>query len=204
MRSAMRSAKPVWSAAKLAGVLLAAHGCSDCDLNRMIDQPRYSTYEACEVCPEGTIMMQPPAGTVARTARLDDSELATGRTGDAFAAAIPIDVDRAVLARGKGRFDVFCAACHGRLADGRSQVARNMTLRRPPALVDPPYTAYPPGRIFTAITAGFGLMRSYAGELPIEDRWAVVAYVQVLQLSQRARLAGLPREIREEAAPWLR
>jgi mono/diheme cytochrome c family protein len=188
----------------LAGALLAAHGCSDCDLNRMIDQPRYTSYEACEVCPAGTIMLQPPEGAVARGAP-PAGELATGRGGDgAFFAAIPLDVDRRVLARGRDRFDVFCAACHGRLGDGRSQVAENMKLRRPPSLVAPPYTDYPPGRIFTVITYGFGLMRSYAGELPLDDRWAVVAYVQVLQLSQHAPLAELPPAIREEAAPWLR
>jgi mono/diheme cytochrome c family protein len=190
-------------AAALAGALLVA-GCSDCDLNRMVDQPRYTSYEACEVCPGGTIMMHPPEGTVARSAPLAAGPLATGRAGGAFAAAIPIAVDRAVLARGRSRFDVFCAACHGRLGDGRSQVAENMTLRRPPDLVAPPYTEYPPGRIFAAITDGFGLMLSYAGELPLEDRWAVVAYVQVLQLSQRAPLDELPPQIRQEAAPWLR
>jgi mono/diheme cytochrome c family protein len=188
----------------IAFAALAAHGCNDCSLNRMIEQPYYTSYEACEVCPAGTIMMQPPGGTVARTARLAGGELATGLAGSAVSAAIPIGVDRAVLARGRNRFDIFCAACHGRLGDGRSQVARAMTLRKPPDLVAPPYTGYPPGRIFNAITNGFGLMRSYAAELSLEDRWAVVAYLQVLQLSQQAPLDELPPPIQEEAAPWLR
>jgi mono/diheme cytochrome c family protein len=183
---------------------LAAHGCNDCSLNRMIEQPYYRSYEACDVCPAGTIMMQPPEGTVTRTARLAHDELSTGRAGGAFSAAVPIDVDRAVLARGRNRFDIFCAACHGRLGNGQSQVARNMTLRKPPNLVAPPYTAYPPGRIFAAISAGYGLMRSYAGDLSLEDRWAIVAYVQLLQLSQQMPLDELPPATQEEAAPWLR
>lgn len=185
-------------------VVLAAQGCNDCSLNRMIDQPRYTSYEACEVCPEGTIMMKPPAGTVARTARLDTGELATGHTGAAFTNQIPIPVDRNVLVRGRNRFTIYCAACHGRLANGDSQVAENMTLRKPPNLTVQPYLAYPPGRIFTAITNGFGLMRSYAGELPIEDRWAVVAYVQALQLARSQTVGELPAAIQREAQPWLR
>ena len=78
------------------------------------------------------------------------------------------------------------------------------TLRRPANLLTAPYTDYPPGRIFTTITQGYGLMRSYAGELPIADRWAVVAYVQALQLSQHAELDALPAQIRSEASRWLK
>jgi mono/diheme cytochrome c family protein len=180
-----------------------AAGCNNLDLERMIDQPRFTTYEACEVCPEGTIMMQPPAGTVSRTAELGPDELIRGRAGEAYAARIPIALDRALLARGRGRFDIFCAACHGRLGNGISQVAENMTLRPPPNLLAPPYADYPPGRVFAAITDGFGLMRSYAAELPVRDRWAVVAYLEALELAQRVALDELPPPIREEARRWL-
>jgi mono/diheme cytochrome c family protein len=182
-----------------------AHGCNDCDLNRMIDQPRFTAYEACEVCPHGTIMMQPPAGTVARERALVTGELATGYgAGSAFSTEVPIALDRAVLARGRDRFDIYCAACHGRLGNGRSQVAENMVLRKPPDLTSPPYVDYPAGRIFRVITVGFGLMRSYAAELPLADRWAVVAYVQALQLARHTTLADVPSPIRKEAARWPR
>jgi hypothetical protein len=77
-------------------------------------------------------------------------------------------------------------------------------LRRPANLVTAPYLDYPPGRIFNTITQGYGLMRSYAGELPIADRWAVVAYVQALQLSQHAELDALPAQVRSEASRWLK
>jgi len=171
---------------------IAAGGCGgSCglDLERMTEQPRYSTYEPCEVCPHGTIMMMPPIGTVPRTAELTDGA---------------VGVDAALIARGRDRFDIFCAACHGRLANGISQVAENMKLRPPPNLLAAPYAARPPGYVFGVITNGYGLMRSYAPELPTRDRWAVVAYLQVLQLAQHVALSELSDADREEARRWLK
>jgi mono/diheme cytochrome c family protein len=186
--------------------LTGCGGCGqwDLDLERMIEQPRFTAYQACEVCPGGTIMMNPPAGTVPRGEPVAPTPLVLGRQAGRHLDTIPIAVTRAVLERGRNRFDIFCAACHGRLGNGVSEVAENMTLRRPANLLTAPYLDYPPGRIFTTITEGYGLMRSYAGELPVADRWAVVAYVQVLQLSQHAELDALPAQIRSEASRWLR
>lgn len=184
-------------------------GCGGCgqwdlDLERMIDQPKFTAYQACEVCPGGTIMMTPPAGTMPRGEPVAPTPLVLGRQAGRYLDRIPIEVTRGVLERGRNRFDIFCAACHGRLGNGVSKVAENMMLRRPANLVTAPYLDYPPGRIFNTITQGYGLMRSYAGELPIADRWAVVAYVQALQLSQRAELDALPAQIRSEASRWLK
>jgi len=188
------------------GGLPGCGGCGewDLDLERMIEQPRYTSYQACPTCPGGTIMMMPPSGTVPRGERLGPAPLVHGQKAEAYVPRIPIEVTRAVLERGRNRFDIFCAACHGRLGNGVSQVAENMTLRRPADLLSAPYTTYPPGRIFTTITQGFGLMRSYAGELPVDDRWAVVAYVQALQLTQHVELDALPAQTRSEASRWLR
>jgi mono/diheme cytochrome c family protein len=191
----------IWTGV-LAAAALAA-GCNELDLERMIDQPRFTSYEACEVCPAGTIMMMPPAGTVPRGAELGPAELLRGRVGGAYAARIPIPLDARLLARGRDRFDIFCAACHGRLGNGISQVAENMTRRPPPNLLAPPYADYPPGRVFAAIAEGYGLMRSYAAELPVRDRWAVVAYLEALRLAQRVALDELPPPIQEEARRWL-
>ena len=195
--------------ALIAVALCGLPGCGGCgawdlDLERMIEQPRFATYEACEICPGGTIMMTPPAGAVPRGAQIAPVPLVLGRQAGRYLDRIPIDVTRGVLERGRNRFDLFCAACHGRLGNGVSKVAENMMLRRPANLLTAPYTDYPPGRIFTSITEGYGLMRSYAGELPVADRWAVVAYVQALQLSQHVDLDALPAQHRSEASRWLR
>lgn len=187
------------------GGAIVLSGCSGCDLERMIDQPRFTYYEQCDICPEGTIMMQPPDGTVSRSAVLGASELVHGRTATAeWVQQIPMPIDKGVLVRGKNRYEIFCAACHGRVANGVSQVAENMKLRPPPNLLAPPYTEYPPGRFFAAMSEGFGLMRSYAPELPPADRWAVVAYLQALQLSQHVALGELPPPMQQEARRWLK
>jgi mono/diheme cytochrome c family protein len=192
--------KPIRAALLVAPVLLAA---CDLDLERMTDQPRFTAYEECAACPAGTIMMTPPAGAVARDAQAAP-EIAPGRSAGVWIDRIPIRLDRAVLDRGRTRFDIFCAACHGRLGNGLSQVAENMTLREPRSLLVPPVADYPVGRLYSVITEGYGLMRSYAGELPAVDRWAVVAYLEALQLAQRIELDRLTPRMRQEGARWLR
>lgn len=187
----------------------AQTGCGGCgkwdlDLERMIDQPRFTSYEACQVCAKGSIMMMPPAGTISRSHRIGPPALVSGRVDGNYVQAIPIKVDRRVLARGRDRFDIYCAACHGRLGNGISQVAENMKLRKPADLLVAPYSEYPPARIFVTITDGYGLMRSYANELSVEDRWAVTAYVKVLQLSQHVAFDELPAARHEEARRWLK
>ena len=99
-----------------------------------------------------------------------------------------------MLQTGRKRFEIICATCHGLVGDGRSLVARNMSLRPPPSLHD--YASRPDGYIYQVITRGFGLMPSYSAELPVEERWAVVAYVRALQLSQRSNLAASPPAVR--------
>lgn len=209
IRAIVRIARAGVAAAAILGGLGGLAGCGGCepwdlDLERMIDQPRFTSYEQCEACPERSIMMMPPAGTVPRSQELGPTAVVRGRAGGAYLAQIPLPVDRGVLERGRDRFDIYCAACHGRLGNGVSQVAENMALRKPANLLDAPYLDYPPGRIFTAITSGYGLMRSYAAELPAGDRWAVVAYVRALQLSQHVALGELPPRVQDEARPWLK
>jgi mono/diheme cytochrome c family protein len=121
-------------------------------------------------------------------------------------------VDRALVELGRKRFDITCATCHGPVGDGDSIVARQMALRPPPSLHL--YVDKPPGYIYEVITKGFGLMASYAAEIPVRERWAVVSYVRALQISQaspldmappdeRAKLMQLPPGENEPPAPDL-
>jgi mono/diheme cytochrome c family protein len=163
-------------------------------LDPMQRQPKYRAYQKSEAYPDGLAMRHPPAGTVPFGAPLDPA-VATGLAPDGRALErAPIAPTAALLARGRDRFDVYCAACHGLLGDGESQVAINMSLRRPPSLHA--YRGVADGHIFGVITHGFGLMPSYAVELAVEDRWAVVAYVRALQLSQHAAVELVPAEDR--------
>jgi mono/diheme cytochrome c family protein len=164
-------------------------------LDPMQRQAKYKAYQSSEYYEDGLAMRTPPAGTVPFHALVDPAVL-TGRGADGKPLATsPVPVDDRLLALGRKRFDISCAVCHGTLGDGQSQVAMNMALRRPPSLHL--YRDRPDGHIYQVISEGFGLMPSYATQLSVEERWAVVAYVRALQLSQHATLTELPPAVRE-------
>lgn len=198
-----RLATPALAGLLLAALFPATTGC-DVDFERMLDQPKAEPYEASPFFDDGQSMRQPPRGTVPVTRVTGPRELVTGRNaaGD-YVDTLPVTLDAALLDRGEDRFRIFCRTCHGPLGDGRSAVAENMKLRKPPSLHEPRLRSFPAGRMFRVVSEGYGLMPSYAESLSLEDRWAVVAFVRALQLSQDVPLAELPAPLREEAQPWL-
>lgn len=189
-------------------VLLFVSCAGNCDLApdfaRMIEQPRADPYEASPFFADGRAMRPLVEGTVPRSQRLGPPALVGGVENGQYVARVPLPLTRAFVELGRDRFDVHCAACHGRVGDGQSQVAENMRFRKPPSFHAAPYATYPPGRFFAVITHGFGFMRSYAAELSLDERWAVVAYVKALQRSQAQPVAQMPAQLRQEAERWLR
>ncbi|MGE0789430.1 MAG: cytochrome c [Sandaracinaceae bacterium] len=158
-------------------------------LQRMMDQPRADSFGATTAFDDGMVMRHPPRGTVPYRAVRDDA---------------PPPLDRALLHEGRVGFDRFCAPCHGGLGDGDSVIAEDMTLRPPPSLLTTRVRARADDDLHTIVTEGYGLMPSYASALTPRERWAVVAYLRALQLSRRADVTALPREVRaelREAAP---
>ncbi len=193
-------------AAGLAICLLAilAAGCEgvlpEPDFERMLHQRGYRPFGRSVQFDDGRVMRPPPLGTIPRGEVLGQPALTRGvLPSGAYATDIPVTVTRATLQRGRDRFDIYCAACHGVRGDGDSMVATNMTLRRPPSLVDQPVLAFPPGRVFEAVSVGYGLMPAYDLHLSVSDRWAVVAYLRALQRSQRVRLSDLSPDQRARA-----
>jgi mono/diheme cytochrome c family protein len=154
---------------------------TDRALERMDEQPRYDIYEASRFFRNGMTMQVPPAGTVSRTAVLDHDR-ATGRSASGgYLTAPPMPVTPELLALGRSRFRIYCAVCHGAGGYGGSIVASNMTERRPPSLRTATTRSLPAGFFYEVISRGLGRMPSYAAQLPVEQRWAVAAYVQQLQ-----------------------
>ncbi len=163
-------------------------------LDPMWTQPKVKAYRASSFFPDGMAMRDPPEGTVPYGPPLDPA-IATGAAPDGTVLATsPVPATPELLARGKKRFEITCAACHGVLGDGQSQVALNFSLRKPANLHD--YRGVTDGHIYQVITNGFGLMPSYASEIDVQDRWAVVAYVRALQLSQHAAIDQVPPDSR--------
>jgi Cytochrome C oxidase, cbb3-type, subunit III len=178
----------------------------DINLQRMMNQPRYRSYDATPYFEDGRSMRTPPSGTIPRGAILDPA-IAEGRQDDSEVMEIPYPVTRDRLLRGRARFEIWCAACHGIRGDGESRVAAKMELRPPPSLVDARVRGFSDGRIYRAIHEGYGLMRSYSEDLVTpEERWSVVAYLRALQLSQGegVHIDALPPRERRDAEKELR
>ena len=113
-----------------------------------------------------------------------------GRIAAERATAIPYPIDMALLRRGRERFDIYCAPCHSRLGDGDGMVARRGFPHPPSYHIDRLRTA-PDRHFYDVITNGHGVMYPYGDRVAPEDRWAIVAYIRALQLSQDP-----PREAR--------
>jgi hypothetical protein len=197
----------------LALFAVGAFACDENILDPMADrQPRANRYKASKFFDNGLSMHAPPEGTVPRERITLNAPLTTGRDPDGpiqtngeplprYVVTIPVPMTRKLLETGRKRYDITCGTCHGPLGDGDSIVARQMSLRPPPSLHR--YVDRPAGYIYEVITKGFGMMASYAAELTVEERWAVVAYVRALQLSQGVPASDLSPEDRQkvEAAP---
>lgn len=134
----------------------------------------------------------PVEGTVARGDLRADSYFYTGKIGNNPGEAMPFPVTREVLDRGRERFNIFCAPCHSRLGDGNGFVPSRGFSRKPPSFHIARLEKAPSGYFFDVITNGFGIMPDYASQIPVTDRWNIVAYVRALQLSQNATMQDVP------------
>jgi len=181
-------------------VACALAGCER-TLKDMYVQPRLGPDAASPLFPDGKGSRPPPPGSVA-VASGDLAMTSSGRHGRdalaareaALAASAPPATDLALLRRGQSRYDIFCAPCHSPLGDGDGRVVRR-GFPRPPTFHQARLRDAPDRHVFDVIGQGYGAMPAYADRLQPADRWAVVAYVRALQLSQDAPLAALPQDV---------
>ena len=143
----------------------------------------------------GVSSQLPPVGTVARSQpiatangpvyRFEDASVNTGRIVGTtnFVATNPLTVNTALLQRGRERFDIYCAPCHGRLGNGNGITKKIGTMPAVANLHDQRIVEMTDGEIFNTVTYGKGLMGAAGPLVPTEDRWAVIAYLRALQIS---------------------
>jgi mono/diheme cytochrome c family protein len=161
----------------------------------MHDQPKYIPLRGSTFFADGRSARTPVAGTVARDELHDDALLYTGKVEDADATVFPFAVDEKVMARGQERYDIYCSPCHDRTGGGDGMIVRR-GYRRPPPLYADRLRLAPVGHFFDVMTTGFGAMPDYAAQIRAEDRWAIVAYIRALQLSEHATIADVPADRR--------
>ena len=163
----------------LAGVVLLS-GCTRDFKPQDVSMWNGTRLKPLEPLGEASSSRDLPVGTVARGELAPDDPVRTGRSGNALVTKIPIPVTEAVISRGQERFNTFCTPCHSRLGDGEGMVVQR-GFPHPPNYGLVRLKNAPAGHIYDVITNGYGVMYSYASRIPIEDRWAIVAYVRVLQ-----------------------
>ncbi len=192
-----------------------------CDRLDMYDQPRYEALEASRFFGDGLSARPPVEGTIPRGGLRDDIPFYTGKEdgkpvspipaaayqalydrqpqqfNEPFNQIEPVVLRQALLERGRERFEIYCSVCHGRTGDGDGMIVRR-GFRRPPSYHIDRLRDAAAGHFFDVITNGFGAMASYSSRIDVADRWAIVAYLRALQLSQHARLEEVPLDHRDE------
>jgi mono/diheme cytochrome c family protein len=146
----------------------------------MIEQPKLKTYAPTKLWADGTSARPLPADVVAE----GDGALAAE-------AAMPPAASDGLLARGRERFNIYCAPCHGLAGDGDGIIVAH-GFPQPPSYHIERLLAAPAQHFYDVITRGYGVMYSYADRVDPHDRWAIAAYIRALQLSRRATVAQVP------------
>src|SRR5262250_1092912 len=138
-------------------------------------------------------------GTVARSDLQSDEYFYTGKINGSLVDRFPFLITEQSLRRGQERYDIFCSPCHDRVGTGLGMIVRR-GYRPPPSFHIDRLRSAPVGYFFDVMTHGFGTMPDYAEQVPPADRWAIVAYIRALQLSQCAKVGDLPEKERRALA----
>jgi mono/diheme cytochrome c family protein len=180
----------------------------------MQDQPKMKPFRGTSFFADGLSARQPVEGTIPRGFLRTDTALFTGKKNknltniggpapDTSSAAttpagtatsgqnaypddvetFPFPVTADTVKRGRERYDIFCSVCHGKTGRGDGMIVRR-GFRRAASFHDDRLRTAPVGHFFDAITNGWGAMPSYAPQIPVQDRWAIIAYIRALQASQ--------------------
>jgi mono/diheme cytochrome c family protein len=179
----------LWAAALLGGCRQDMH-----------NQPKFIPLRESDFYDDHRSARPLVADTVARGHLGDDTLLETGKVNGQDATEFPFPVTAEVMARGQGRFDIFCSPCHDRTGGGDGMVVRR-GYRRPPSYHIDRLRQAPVGHFFDVMTNGFGAMPDYRDQVPVRDRWAIIAYIRALQASEHATLDAVPPAERSRLAP---
>ena len=175
---ALRSISAVGAMA--AALLLA--GCRQ----DMHDEPKFYPQRGTSFYADGRSVRPQVANTVARSQGDRESYFETGLEGGKEGDGLPIPLTEATMQRGQERYNIYCTPCHSRVGNGDGMIVQRGYRPAGNFHTDRLRNA-PLGHFFAVITNGYGAMPDYAAQLTPEDRWAVVAYIRALQLSQNAK-----------------
>ncbi len=164
----------------------------------MDNQDKFQPQEVNRFFADDAAQRTPVPGTVAQGYLQDDDIYYRGLDSRGeFVAENPVDIDIHLLEQGRKRFDIYCSPCHSKIGDGRG-IMIERGYPPPPSFHTERIRELPDGQIFDVITNGVRNMPSYKHQVPVNDRWAIVAYLRALQRSQNAKFEDVPTEMREK------
>ena len=171
-------------------VLLLVLLCAGCRRDMFV-QPLSKPLKSSDFFRDGMASRPVVAHTVARGQENEDEAFYRGKIGTNFVETFPFPITREVLERGHQRFDIYCSVCHARTGEGNGMIVQR-GYPPPPSYHIERLRQVPVGHFYDVMTQGYGIMYSYAHAVKPSDRWAIAAYIRVLQLSHNARLEDLP------------
>jgi len=157
----------------------------------MHDQPKFIPLRQTDFFGDARSARPLVSGTVARGQLRENTVLYTGKSNGADVTEFPFPITAQVMVRGQERFNIYCSPCHGRTGQGNGMIVQR-GYRPPPTYHQDRLRDAPVGHFFDVITNGFGAMPDYAAQVKPEDRWAIIAYIRALQLSEHATIADVP------------
>ncbi len=158
--------------------------------NDMYNQPKKKALAESDFFQDGASARNLPAHAIAREDSPNNLALTMGLTNGVYVTRPPMKISLEQLQRGRERFDIYCAVCHGAAGEGTGMVAQR-GFPAPPSLHTDRLRNAPIGHFVDVMANGYGVMYSYAAKVSPEDRWAIAAYIRALQLSRNARATDL-------------
>lgn len=176
--------------------ILSVFFLTGCDLVplHMRDQPRYDPLEKSDFFDDNLAARPLPANTIPRGEWGDiilDEALYTGQVDGEFVDTFPLPMTKDLLERGQERYNIYCAPCHDRTGSGSGMIVQR-GFQQPPSFHIDRLREQPDGYYYDVIANGFGAMYGYKSRINPHDRWAIVAYVRALQMSQNATMDDVP------------
>jgi hypothetical protein len=192
----------------IAAVILAAlflDGCSSIQRDPppevwwdMKRQGKFSAQHETEIFADHRDARRPPEGVVARENTEEDTPYYTGMDGDLYIGKSPVPLTMELLKQGQSRFNTYCTPCHDREGEGQGIVPVRTPTWQPSNLMDDRVVEFADGDIFNVITHGRRSMPSYKYQIVVQDRWAIIAYLRVLQRAHHASEQDVPDQEKTE------
>lgn len=172
----------------------------------MWTQPKVKAQQRSQFFADQSASRLPVKGTVPFGQPSREDAMNRGYVNGKLVAEMPVPLTAELIERGQERFNVFCRHCHGAIGDGMGMInQRGFKIERPVASYHTDRLRnMPVGHFFDVVTNGYGAMFPFSDRIPVEDRWAIVAYIRVLQRSQNATAAEVPEANRADLGMTLK